>query len=64
MSPDTSRREFAVAVLSAPSAFAVEPENQEKNPLEAARQGVRAAARELEKLDLPMTTEPAFLFKP
>lgn len=68
MSKDITRREMAVAlVASAPALAQVSAgteEKAQKDPLEAAHAQVRRSVKKLDDYDLPMATEPAFVFKP
>lgn len=56
-----SRRGFA-AVLAAP-AFGQTPAAAPADDLEAARQALRSTFGQMAKTEVPMATEPAFLFK-
>jgi hypothetical protein len=56
-----TRRKLA-AVLAAPAALAQTP-RPAADPLEAARQRIKANAETLAKENVPMPAEPAFQFK-
>ena len=56
-----TRREIAAALLGTPSALT---QSAEADPLEQARAEVRKAIESMEKVELEMSTEPAFVFKP
>ena len=58
---DITRREIAAALMGTAPALA---QSTEADPLEKAREDVRKAIESLEKVELKMSTEPAFLFKP
>ena len=68
MSRDITRREMAVALVASAPALAqvaADPEEKaRKDPFEAAREQVRRSVKKLDDYDLPMATEPAFVFKP
>ncbi len=67
MGKDFSRRELALLVGGAAVAAEVVRSAQEgrpSDPLAAARTDIRRAVEEMEKFDLSMFTEPAFIFKP
>ena len=68
MIKDITRREMAVALVTTAPALAQVPaspeEKAQKDPLEAARAKVRGSIKKLDDYDLPMATEPAFVFKP
>jgi hypothetical protein len=55
-----TRRKLAVALL-APAATAQTPPPTDE--LQAARERIKTNAEALSKVDLPMSTEPAFQFK-
>lgn len=65
-----TRREWAAALAAsaAPAALAQAPASErEASPeelLTEAKADVRRSAERLHKFDLPMATEPAFVFKP
>lgn len=60
-----TRREMAAGLMAAAPVFATAaPDNAGKDPLAAAREQVHDTAKELAKFDLPMSAEPAFVFKP
>jgi len=60
-----TRRELAAVALGTAAAPAQEkPQAPPEDELSAARKQVESNAAALAKFDLPMSTEPAFLFKP
>ena len=62
MNKDVTRREMAVVLLG--SAPANAEEKTQEAPLAAVREQVRKSPKKLDDFDLPMATEPAFIFKP
>ncbi len=58
---EITRREIAAALLGTAPALA---QSAGTDPLEQAREHVRKAIESMEKVDLKMSAEPAFLFKP
>ncbi len=67
MGKDITRRELAILLGSVPAAVETSlawQKEQQKDPLTNARSEVRKAIEEMEKFDLSMFTEPAFVFKP
>ncbi len=67
MQPKVTRRQLAAALAGAAVAHAqTAPAPLPKNPdeeLQAAREDCRSNAAQLAKVELAMTTEPAFQFK-
>jgi hypothetical protein len=60
-----TRRALAATIAGAAAAAAALPAQQPENDaLAAAREAVRKTAATLDAFDLPLTAEPAFLFKP
>lgn len=67
MGKDITRRDLAILLGSVPAAVETSlawQAEQQKDPLTNARSEVRKAIEEMEKFDLSMFTEPAFVFKP
>ena len=56
-----TRREIAAALIGSVPALA---QSAEADPLEQAHEEVRKAIESLEKVELDMSAEPAFVFKP
>jgi hypothetical protein len=62
---DISRRQLAAVVLASTAAAQAPPapKPEPEGDVDAARLRQRAAAQIIARVPLPMTTEPAFLFK-
>ncbi|MCP5111156.1 MAG: hypothetical protein GY953_10000 [bacterium] len=64
MSRNFTRREMAAALVAAAPAAARAQQPGQTDPLAKARSQLREAIEAMEKVDLEMTAEPAFVFKP
>ncbi|MCP5114528.1 MAG: hypothetical protein GY953_27180 [bacterium] len=58
-----TRRDMAAALMGTAAAPAL-AQPAEADPLEHAREQVRKAIQTIEKVELEMAAEPAFIFKP
>lgn len=63
MIKDISRRKAAAVLLGVPVAAQAQAAS-EKDPLAEAREQVGKTIAKLDEVDLPMATEPAFVFRP
>ena len=68
MADKLTRRQMTAVIVGAVPPFvplaAQAQEEKATDPLAAAREQIRESIQELEEFDLPMSAEPAFLFKP
>ena len=58
-----TRRELAGALAIAPAALALKPNQSPEELLKAEAEADRRAAASIAKVELAMSTEPAFVFK-
>jgi hypothetical protein len=63
MKPTLTRREAGLFVMAA-SALRAQNAEQPADPVAAVAEGRRHQAEQLAKFKLPLTTEPAFEFRP
>ncbi len=68
MQKKLTRREMAAGLMTASPVLSAATGSRNsgsaRDTLATARQQIRDSAGELEKFELPMSTEPAFIFKP